>query len=529
MGIAKNASRMSLAVMLSRVLGLGRELALAALFGAGMVTDAYLVAFRIPNLFRDLFAEGALSQAFVSVFAPLDSKKKQEEFFQKTQRVLSASLIVVCFILFFFAPHLVEILAEGFRDEAGKFGLTVGLTKLIIPFLYFVSFAALSMGVLNSLGVFFIPSLGSAAFNFVSIVLGGGLALYLRKNGIESAMWGWAGGTLVAGFAQWFIQWPSLKSRGFQPMKGLLGVFKPYAVIQTFKDPLIKKLVFIMAPAVLGVAAVQINVMVSTIYATSLEEGSVSWLSYAYRLLHFPMGVFGVALSTATLPTLTKVIKNRELFEKTLSHSLSLASILAIGAMGGLIALGEPIISWLFERGAFTSVDTAQTYRAVATYAIGLMGFIGIKIVVTAYYAHAKVWIPSIISLSVIGLNILGMEYFSKLYGHAGLSLSTGLVALVNLVLLIVVLKKKFKVDLFKADFMKSLLFSVLAASVVFVPTYVYLRPWLLELLDHSFFVKTLCVLGAVGISGTVYLLLISVLRPEGRAIINKFASKLKR
>lgn len=520
---------MSVAVLLSRVLGLVRELVLAAIFGAGMVMDAYLVAFRIPNLLRDLFAEGALSQAFVSVFASVESDEERKNLVRDTQRLLSAALFVVCLLVVFFSTSLVESMAEGFAPGSEKFSLTIGLTRLLAPFLYFVSFAALAMGILNSLGIFFIPALGSAAFNFVNVALGSLLAWYFWDSGMVAAMWGWSIGTLVAGFTQWSIQWPALRQKGFLPMTGVLAFLKPSLLCQALKDQRIKKILWIMAPAILGVAATQINVFVSTIYATSLAEGSVSWLSYAFRLMHFPMGVFGVALSTAALPQLAKLVSKREEFSNTLVYAMSLAVVLAVGSTAGLFALGHPIVSWIYERGAFGSTDTMQTTYAIYAYSTGLLAFVGLKIVAAAYYAFAAVWIPSLVSLLAIGINVLGMQLLSKHFAHAGLALSTSIVSTLNMIVLIAVLKIKYKVVVVRWAFVKTLLASIFAAALVFAPAYLYLNPFLLSQFQHGIWLRTTYVLTSVAATGTLYLLIVSLLRPEGRVLTAKIFSKIRK
>jgi len=520
---------MSIAVFLSRILGLVRELVMAALFGAGMATDAYLVAFRIPNLFRDLFAEGALSQAFVSVFAGIEDQAERERLARNTQRLLSAILTVVCVLMIIATPWIIAHMAKGFAADPQKFDLTVKLTQTLTPFLYFVSFAALAMGILNSLNVFFIPSMGSAAFNLVNVLVGGGLAWFFWSRGMEAAIWGWSIGTLIAGFTQWSVQWPALRQKGFLPLSGVLAFLKPRLLVECVRDPQIRRIMWIMAPAILGVAAVQINVFVSTIFATSLPEGSVSWLSYAFRLMHFPMGVFGVALSTATLPQLARLLSDQEKFRATLTYAMSLAVVLALGASAGLIALGHPIIAWIYERGAFTSADSLQTANAISAYSVGLVGFVGLKIVAAAYYAFGAVWIPSLVSMLAIGLNVLGMELLSRHFAHAGLALSTALVSIVNLVALMVILKAKFKVSLFRAELGKTLAASLATSALVFVPAYLYLTPRLMELQTaHApLAVRSVWILGSVGLCGALYLALVSLLRPEGREIFKRFRAKI--
>ncbi len=302
--VARNAGIISLAVMASRVLGLARDQVFAVFFGAGLQFDAFITAFRIPNLLRDLLAEGALSSAFVTTFTQTLSSKGKSEAIRLSNRVATLIIIVITAVSVFawvYAPAIVRLLAPGFFDVPGKAALTIDLTRIMIPFLLLIALAAQAMGMLNAFNIFGLPALASAFFNIGSIV--GGLLLGFSLGpmiGI-SPIAGMAYGTLIGGFLQFAVQWPSLRRCGIR-----------YRPDFSLSDPGVRQIVRLMGPAIIGTAAVQINVFVNTNFASEIIDpatgavlnGPVSWLSYAFRFMQFPIGVFGVAIATATLPTL---------------------------------------------------------------------------------------------------------------------------------------------------------------------------------------------------------------------------------
>jgi putative peptidoglycan lipid II flippase len=443
--IARHAGIVGLAVMASRVLGLVRDQVFAALFGAGLQYDAFLTAFRIPNLLRDLFAEGALSAAFVTTFSQTLEAKGKDEAQRLANRVATAMVVVIAAIsilAWFFAPSIVYWLAPGFFDVPGKGDLTIHLTRVMIPFLLLVALAAQAMGVLNANNRFGIPSLASAFFNIGSIAGGLLLGFSLAQPLGISAIEGMAYGTLVGGFLQFAVQWPSLRRLGYR-----------YRFSFELSDPGLRQIAALMGPAVIGVAAVQINVFVNTNFASAIVDsttgqvvnGPVSWLNYAFRFMQFPIGVFGVAIATATLPAISRSAARENIveFRQTLAHSLVLTFLLCVPSAIGLIVLGRPIVALIFEHGKFTSFDTVQTADALAAYSIGLAGYAAVKVLSPAFYALKDARTPMLVSLGSIVVNYLMNSMLVRRYGHVGLALSTSVVALVNCVLLLFFMRRK--------------------------------------------------------------------------------------
>jgi len=443
--IARHAGVVGLAVMASRVLGLVRDQVFAVLFGAGLQYDAFLTAFRIPNLLRDLFAEGALSAAFVTTFSQVLEAKGKEAAARLSNRVATAMVLIVAVIsilAWLGAPAIVGWLAPGFFAVPGKAELTIYLTRIMIPFLLLIAMAAQAMGILNANHHFAVPSLASAFFNVGSIVggllLGVWLAPWLGITAIE----GMAYGTLIGGFLQFAVQWPSLRRLGYR-----------YRPMFSLADPGLRQIASLMGPAIIGVAAVQINVFVNTNFASAIVDprtaqianGPVSWLGYAFRFMQFPIGVFGIAVATATLPAIARSAGRGRLdeFRQTLTHSLTLTFLLCVPSAFGLVVLGRPIIALIFEHGKFTAFDTLQTADALAAYAVGLAGYAAVKVLSPAFYALKDARTPMFVSVGSIIVNYVMNSLLVQRYGHVGLALSTSTVALVNFALLLVFMRRK--------------------------------------------------------------------------------------
>jgi putative peptidoglycan lipid II flippase len=443
--VAQNASVVSIAVMASRILGLVRDQVFAIFFGAGLQYDAFLAAFRIPNLLRDLFAEGALSAAFVTTFSQVLETKGQKEAVRLSNRVATLTILVIsviCVAAWLCAPLLVRALAPGFFDVPGKAELTIQLTRIMIPFLLLIALAAQAMGVLNAQNVFGIPAIASAFFNLGSIIAGLLLGFAIGPAIGWSAIEGMAFGTLVGGFLQFAVQWPSLLRTGFS-----------YRPMISLSDPGVRQIVRLMAPAIIGTAAVQINVFVNTNFASSIIDpatgavanGPVSWLNYAFRFMQFPIGVFGVAIATAMLPPLSRSSARNDLvqFRETLAHSLALVFFCCVPSAVGLAVLGRPIVALIFEHGRFTAFDTIQTGNALAAYSIGLAGYAAIKVLSPAFYALNDARTPMLVSLGSIVVNYAMNSLLVGPFGHVGLAFSTSTVALVNFLLLALFMRRR--------------------------------------------------------------------------------------
>jgi len=423
----------SAAVLLSRLTGLVREMVMARLFGAGKAYDAFLVGFRIPNLTRDLFAEGALSSAFVPIFTRVLHNRGKREAAELSNLVATALFVIVgafCVLGMVFSPQLVRLLASGFAEVPGKYELAVSLTRVMFPFLLLVALAAQAMGILNASNRFAIPALSSTFFNIGSVVAGLALGFWLGPRLGIDPIFGMAYGVVIGGALQWIGQAPSLVRAGF--------FYRPRF---DWAHPELREVLRLMTPAILGNAAVQINVMVNTKFASAITnaagqviDGPVSWLSCAFRFMQLPLGLFGVAIASATLPAISRsaAARNLEEFRSTLSRSLGMVFLLTIPSSVGLILLGEPMIGAIYQHGKFHAYDTTQTARALACYAIGLAGYSALKVLTPAFYALGDARTPMIISLASIAINYvtaLTMVEYAQL-GHAGLALSTSVVAL---------------------------------------------------------------------------------------------------
>ncbi len=425
---------------MSRLTGLVREIVMARLFGAGFVYDAFLLGFRIPNLTRDLFAEGALSSAFVPIFTQTLAQKGRKEAAILSNLVATALILIVgafCVLGVIFSPALVDLLAEGFRQVPGKFELAVKMTRIMFPFLLLVALAAQAMGVLNACNRFAVPALASTFFNIGSVAFGLVLGYLLAPwLGIQPIT-GMAIGVVLGGALQLLWQMPSLRAEGFS--------FHPSF---DWSHPGLRRIITLMGPAILGNAAVQINVMVNTNFASRIPgNGPVSWLGYAFRFMQLPLGLFGVAIASATLPSISRSAGagNFEEFRRTLSKSLGMVFLLTVPSSIGLIVLGTPMIGAIYQGGKFHAFDTQQTALALSCYAVGLAGYSALKVLNPAFYALHDARTPMIISLISIGVNYFtaSMLLRSSGLGHAGLALSTSAVAIFGAIALFVILRNR--------------------------------------------------------------------------------------
>jgi len=424
-----------IAILCSRILGLLREVVFASLFGATKNMDAFLTAFRAPNMLRDLFAEGALSTAFVTTFSGRIATEGDQSAWRLASKVATLTVVFMSLITLLgviFAPAVVTVLAPGFAPDKAE--LTILLTRIMFPFILLVSLAALIMGMLNAKHVFGVPAMASSFFNLGSIIGGVAFGWLLDPHFGSRALIGLAIGTLIGGLWQLLVQVPSLKGVGFK--------FRPDF---NWRDPGVRTILTLMGPAAIAASAVQVNVAVNSGFASSLGDGPMTWLNIAFRLMQLPLGLFGVAIATVTLPLVSRsaALGNTAEFRGALAHSLRLVMLLTIPSAIGLIILAEPIISLIYQHGRFTAEATRQTAAALQFYALGLVGYSGVKVLAPAFYAIHKKNLPMFVSLFSIMVNF-GLNWFFRFHlgwGHRGLALSTSIVAITNFVLLYVMMR----------------------------------------------------------------------------------------
>ncbi len=426
-GMGARALLVSAATMLSRVLGLAREQLFALLLGATAYSDAFVVAFRIPNLLRDLFAEGALSAAFVPTYAAAlkESRARAIRLGNLVMATLGLVAGLVTLVGIGLSPELVAWMAPGFAATPGKSELAVLCTRIMFPFLPTVALAAVVMGQLNAEERFTAPSLASAMFNVVAILAG--LGLWAGGVSPETAVIGWSIGTLGGGVAQLCVQLPSLFATGFRLRPAL-----------DLADPGVRRILRLMAPATLGLAATQTNLFVNTMFASQVE-GAASWLNYAFRLIQLPIGVFGVAVATVATTGLAKRAAEHDLpgMREVLGQGLRLVAFLTVPSTIGLIVLREPITRLLFERGRFGPGDTAATADAILLYAIGLYAYAAVKVIAPAFYALDRPRWPLVASVASVVANVaLNVTLFPVL-GFRGVALGTSVSALLNFTILL--------------------------------------------------------------------------------------------
>jgi putative peptidoglycan lipid II flippase len=422
--------------MTSRVLGVVREQVLAAYFGAGNAMDAFNVAFRIPNLVRDLFAEGAMSAAFVPTFTRRLAHDGKESAWRLGNNVITALTIITALLVvvgIVFAEPLVRLFAGDYAGVPGKLELTVFLTRIMLPFLTLVALAAAFMGMLNALHRFFVPALSPAMFNVGTIVCAVGLVPLMPRWGLPEIT-AVAIGTVVGGFLQMATQWPALAREGFR-----------YRPLLDLDDEGLRRVLVLMGPGTIGLAATQVNVFVNTVLATGAGTGAVSWLNYAFRLMYLPIGLFGVSIATAAVPAVSRhaAAGDRAGIRRTVADALSLMLMLNVPATVGLIALSTPVIRVIFERRAFTSADTAATAAALQFYAIGLVGYSVVRIASPTFYALNESRTPVTVSIASVLVNAGLNLALVRVMGYRGLALGTSIAALVNAATLLLLLRRR--------------------------------------------------------------------------------------
>ena len=436
--LARSAGVFGLATIASRILGLVRDQVVAFYFGAGDANDAFRVASRIPNLVRDLFAEGAMSAAFVPTFTRQLTLQGRERAWHLASSVINALLIVTGIVVvagIVFAGPLVRLFAADFAEVPGKLELTIYLTRIVFPFLTMVAVAAAFMGMLNSLGHFFIPALSPAMFNVAIIVMSVTLIPMAPALGVEPITIV-AIASLVGGLGQLLIQWPALHREGFR-----------YRPVLDVHDEGLHRVLLLMGPGTIGMAATQINVFVNTVLATGEGTGAVSWLDFAFRLMYLPIGLFGVSIATAATPAISRMVAEQDFarIRSTLAGALGLMMFLNVPATIGLIVLAQPIVAVIFEHGEFTAADTAATAAALQLYAIGLVGYSIVRIISPTFYALQRSRIPVMVSAGSVVVNIALNLALVRMMGYRGLALGTSMTAILNAAVQLFLLRRELK------------------------------------------------------------------------------------
>jgi putative peptidoglycan lipid II flippase len=429
---AASAGKISVAIAISRALGLVREMVLAKYFGAGLHTDAFYIAYRIPNLLRDLFAEGSLSAAFLPTFTRRLSADGKNSAWLLANRLINTLLILLgatTLIFFFGAKFLVYLQAASFADVPGKVELTAQMIRILSPFLLCVSLAAVFMGMLNAFGSFFLPAMASSVFNICCILAGIFLSPLMPRWGMEPVV-SMAVGALVGGFGQFAVMLPAARARGWRHQ----WTFRA----PDFSDPDLRRIGKLMLPAVLGLSATQINIIVDSQLAAMYGDGPVSWLSYAFRLMQLPIGVFGVAIATVAAADASRfaALKDYAALGRTLSGALRLAACLTFPATVGLVIFRREIVQLLFQRGEFLPAHTVETAHVLLYYAFALFSYSAVKIMVPAFYALEDSKTPVRLSVLTVVVKIALNLLLMKPLGFLGLAASTTIASWLNFALL---------------------------------------------------------------------------------------------
>src|SRR5512137_752129 len=433
--ISRGVRAFTIGTAFSRVMGLVREMVIAHLFGAGLAMDAFNVAFRIPNLLRDLFAETALSAAFVPVLTAEKTKSKEAE------NRLASNIFNVLFVVagavslagLLAAPYLAKVIAFGFGKVPGKIDLTTQLTAILFPFLLFISLAAWAMSYLNTEKSFFVPSVAPAIFNLFSILFPLLTYGWYVANGKEP-IFGLAVGILFGGLMQFLVQAPSLRRKGFR-----------WTPVLSFRDPQFRRVMALFIPVAIGLAGTRINVLVNTILVTPLAQGSVSWLSFAFRIMHLPLGLFGIAVGTVALPSLSKLVLQNDVaaVKSTLTDSLKMVLFLTVPTSALIACLAIPVTRAIYQRGLFTAADTVATAAALVLYVIGIPVASALRNVAAVFYAYKDAKAPMYASFASIGLNLVLNVSLMWVIGYLAFPLSTTLAAILNVAILYALLPRK--------------------------------------------------------------------------------------
>jgi putative peptidoglycan lipid II flippase len=430
--IARRAATVAGATLLSRVLGFVRDLITAFVLGAGLFADAFFVAFRIPNLLRSLFAEGSLTMAFIPTYSRVRAEEGEARAAEMARSVLAwlvSILSVITLLAVIFAPQLTGVIAPGFGRNPELLEATASLLRICFPFIVFISAVGLCMGILNAMDHFFAPAFAPCLLN-VGFITAGLLGWWMGWNVAYCLSWG----VLASGLAQWSFQQPFLRRKGFSwrgPWRWL--------------DPAVVRMGRLMLPSVFGSAVYQINLLLGTLLASFLPVGSISYLYYADRLVQFPVGVFGLAVSTAALPSLSRLAASGQMdeFRQVIRTSMRLSLFISLPAMAGLIALAHPLIGLLFGRGAFGPDAVAATSGALVAYGLGLPAIALVRPLVGAFYALENTRLPVLVATFCVGVNVLLGFALMHALSHVGLALAVSVASFVNVGLLSWLLRRR--------------------------------------------------------------------------------------
>jgi len=523
---AKATWKVSAAVMASRVLGMARDMMFGALFGGTWMMDCFVVAFRIPNLLRDMFAEGALSQAFVTTFSKKLKSDGDESAWALANKMTTLaavfmSLVTLAGILA--APWIVGIMTAARHNyDPGQIALMVTMTRVMYPFILLVSLAALAMGILNAKNVFGMPALSSCFFNLGSMIGGAAIGYWMDPAWGPQSMIGFSIGVVIGGLAQLGCQFPALWRVGYR-----------FAADFQWRDPGVRQILRLMGPAVISSSVVQVNVVVNTMFALKVGDGAASWLSYAFRVMQLPIGVFGVAIATVTLPALSRAAIGgiSDEFRPTLAKGLRLVAFLVIPSALGLAFLAEPIISVLFERGKFHSIDRFQTAAALRSYGYGLVFYAWLKVLQPAFYAIDKRWFPMLVSFLALGIN-LGFNYLFVIVlhrGHESLALTTSISAGINFILLFLAMRK-FAGDLGSGELVVLLAKLVLAGALMSGVCLLGNHYLLGDLAETKLLLKVIWLGLTIGVATAVYFIAAHLLQvAEAKDAVGMITRKLRR
>ncbi len=506
--VAKAAGVVGTATLASRVMGYIRDMVMSWAFGTGLAADAFYVAYRIPNLLRELLAEGSMSAAVIPVYTETLTKESRESARHLANAVF-ARLLVILIVLtalgILFAPYIVKVVAWGwaFKAEHSKYVLAVMLTRIMFPYLLFIGIAALAMGMLNSLRQFLTPALSPVMLNVMTIS-----AVVLSVQFMSEPILGVAYGVVIGGVFQFMIQVPALRKQGMM----MRPQFAP-------THPGVQKIGKLALPVLLSSSVSQLNIFIGTIFASFLATGSITYLFYGMRFIHFPLGIFGIAIATALLPTMSAQAARQETAElrETLSLGLRLVFFVMFPAMAGLITLRVPIVNLLLEHGQFDHISTAGVAAAVLFYAVGLWAFAGVRIVSQAFYALQDTRTPVKIAVAALVTNILLSTVFitQTELSHGGLALAASLAAMLNLAFLTVLLRKK--IGRMDGRRIALSLLRIVPASLIMgaIGWRVSEHPvWTLAGRGETLY-KAQLLGGAIGVSVVFYVLVMWILRSE--------------